>query len=99
MKEKLILERQRIKLEKNLGGIRNMGNNIQLVIVVDTRRENLAIKEAQTLGIPVMAIADTNSNPEGIDYLIPGNDDSIGSLRLILKALGNSIMNGKLSSQ
>ena len=93
-KEKLMLDRQRQKLEKNFGGIRGMGNKIQLVIVVDTRRENLAIKEAQTLGIPVMAIADTNSNPEGIDYLIPGNDDSIKAIRLYFRLFSDAVLEG-----
>jgi small subunit ribosomal protein S2 len=93
-KEKLMLDKQRQKLEKNFGGIRSMGNNIQLIIVVDTRRENLAIKEAQTLGIPVMAIIDTNSSPEGIDYLIPGNDDSIKAIRLYFRLFSDSVLEG-----
>jgi len=93
-KEKLMLDKQRQKLEKNFGGIRNMGNNIQLIIVVDTKRESLAIKEAQTLGIPVMAIADTNSNPEGIDYLIPGNDDSIKAIKLYFRLFSDAVLDG-----
>jgi len=93
-KERLLMERQKEKLEKSFGGIRNMGGRIQLVVVVDTKRENLAIKEAATLGVPVMAIVDTNSSLDDIDYIIPGNDDSIKAIRLYFRLFSDAILEG-----
>jgi len=75
-KEKLDIDRKRVKLDNVLGGIRNMGGSPDLLFVIDTNLESLAITEAKKLGIPVVAIVDTNSNPDGIDYIIPGNDDA-----------------------
>ena len=81
-KEKLMLERQKSKLEVNLGGIKNMGGHPDLVIIIDTNKEVLAVSEAKKLGIPIMAILDTNCDPEGITFPIPGNDDSAKSIKL-----------------
>ena len=93
-KEKLVLERKRQKLEDTLGGIKDMGGYPDLVFVIDTHREALAIAEAKKIGIPVMAILDSNCNPDGITFRIPGNDDSIKSIRLYCHLLSESILAG-----
>lgn len=93
-KERLMLDRKRAKLERNLGGIRNMGRYPDLLFVIDTNRESIAIAEARNLGIPVMAIVDTNSNPNLVDYPIPGNDDSIKAIKLYCKVLADAIAQG-----
>jgi small subunit ribosomal protein S2 len=97
-KEKLMLIRKKEKLERNLGGIRDMGKYPDLLFVIDTNRETIAISEAKNLGIPVMAIVDTNSNPDLIDYPIPGNDDSIKAIRLYCKVLADAIIEGSKQS-
>jgi small subunit ribosomal protein S2 len=94
-KEISLLNKEREKLERNLGGIRGMRKPPGLVIVVDTTEEHLAVSEARKLGIPVLAIVDTNSNPDQIDLPIPANDDSIKSIRLIIGALADSIIDKK----
>jgi len=93
-KERLVLERQRLKLEQALGGIKNMGGYPDLVFVIDTYKESLAIYEAKKLNIPLMAIVDTNCNPDGITHLIPGNDDSAKSIKLYCNLLADSIIAG-----
>jgi len=75
-KERLMISRERDKLEKALGGIKDMGGTPDLIFVIDTNKEQLAIKEAQRLRIPVVAVLDTNSDPDGITYPVPGNDDA-----------------------
>ncbi len=75
-KERLTLQRERDKLDRALGGIKDMGGLPDLIFVIDTNKEDIAIKEAQRLSIPVAAVVDTNCNPEGITYLVPGNDDA-----------------------
>ncbi|WP_422667168.1 30S ribosomal protein S2 [Buchnera aphidicola] len=90
-KEALIRSRELAKLENSLGGIKNMGGLPDCLFVIDALHENIAIKEANNLGIPVFAIVDTNSNPDGVDYIIPGNDDAIRSVKLYLKAVSLSI--------
>lgn len=82
-KEALKMERERIKLERNLGGIKNMDELPGAVFIVDPKREHIAAKEVKKMGIPVIAITDTNCDPDDIDYIIPGNDDAIRSIRLI----------------
>ncbi|QIE01958.1 30S ribosomal protein S2 [Buchnera aphidicola] len=84
-KEALIRSRELYKLENSLGGIKNMGGLPDCLFVIDASHENIAIKEANNLGIPIFAIVDTNSNPDGVDYIIPGNDDAIRSVTLYLK--------------
>lgn len=84
-KEALIRSRELHKLENSLGGIKNMGGLPDCLFVIDAAHENIAIREANNLGIPVFAIVDTNSNPDGVDYIIPGNDDAIRSVNLYLK--------------
>lgn len=93
-KEKLMLERQRTKLETNLGGIKNMGGYPDLVIIIDTNKEALAIAEAKKLRIPIMAILDTNCDPEGIAFPIPGNDDSAKSIKLYCRLISDAIIEG-----
>ncbi len=90
-KERLMLDRERIKLDKYLGGVKDMGRLPGAIFVVDARRETIAVKEAHKLGIPVIAITDTNADPDLITYPIPGNDDAIRSVTLIAKAIAESI--------
>jgi len=90
-KERLMLERERIKLDKYLVGVKDMGRLPGAMFVVDARREGIAVKEARKLGIPVIAITDTNADPETIDYPIPANDDAIRSVTLIAKAIADTI--------
>ena len=94
-KERLMLDRERIKLDKYLAGVKDMGRLPGAIFVVDARREGIAVKEAQKLGIPVIAITDTNADPEKIDYPIPGNDDAIRSVTLIAKAMADTIANAR----
>ncbi|NJD09731.1 MAG: 30S ribosomal protein S2 [Gemmatimonadetes bacterium] len=90
-KEQLLLQREREKLEKYLGGVKDMGRLPGALFVVDSRKELIAVKEAKKLGIPVIAIADTNSDPDVIDYPIPGNDDAIRSVSLIAGSIADAI--------
>ena len=97
-KEAASLRKELEKLQKHLGGIKDMPNIPDVLIVIDQRRELTSIKEAISLKIPIISILDTNCDPDLIDIPIPGNDDSIGSIKLILKILGQSIVNGTLNS-
>jgi len=90
-KERLLLERERMKLDKYLAGVKDMGRLPGAVFVVDARREVIAVKEASKLGIPIIAITDTNADPQLIDYPVPGNDDAIRSVALITKAIADTI--------
>ena len=94
-KERLNLEREREKLEKALGGIRDMGGTPDLMFIIDTNKEAIAIQEAKRLGIPVVAIIDSNCDPDPIDFPIPGNDDAVRSIRLILDCIVKAINEGK----
>ncbi len=93
-KEKLVLERQRNKLEQALGGIKNMGGYPDLVFIIDTHKESLAIAEAKRLKIPLMAILDSNCNPDGITFPIPGNDDSAKSIKLYCRLISDAAIAG-----
>lgn len=97
-KERLNMERERQKLEKSLGGIKNMAGLPDVIFLIDTNREDLAIKEANKLGIPVIAILDSNSSPEGITYPIPGNDDATKAIRLYSNLIANAVLDGLQSS-
>ena len=97
-KERLQNQRQIHKLNQALGGIRSMGGKPDLLFVIDTNRENIAILEARKLGIPVVAIVDTNCDPDGIDYMVPGNDDSIKSIRLFCNLMADSVLAGMSKS-
>ncbi len=90
-KEQLLLERERQKLNKYLVGVKDMGRLPGAIFVVDAKKESIALKEANKLGIPVVAIADTNADPDVIDFPIPGNDDAIRSVSLITKAIADAI--------
>ena len=94
-KEVLNLKAQRDKLEKYLGGIKDMKKLPGALFVVDPRKEKIAIAEAKKLGIPVVAIVDTNCDPEEVDYVIPGNDDAIRAVKLIASTISNAIIEGK----
>ncbi|URJ25337.1 30S ribosomal protein S2 [Candidatus Blochmannia ocreatus (nom. nud.)] len=92
-KEALILNRELISLENSLGGIKNMGGLPEAIFAIGATHEQIAIKEARSLGISVFAIVDTNSNPDGIDFIIPGNDDAIRAINLYLGIVSNTIQN------
>ena len=94
-KEALHKHRLMGKLERSLGGIKEMGGLPDAVFVVDVQHERIAVTEAQKLGIPVFAIVDTNSDPDGIDYVIPGNDDAIRAIRLYVTAVADAIAEGR----
>jgi small subunit ribosomal protein S2 len=93
-KEILKLTRERDNLERSLGGIREMGGVPDLMFVLDVNKEHIAIKEANTLGIPVVAILDSNSDPQGITYAIPGNDDAIRSIDLYCRLVADTVLMG-----
>ncbi len=93
-KELLRITRERDKLERALGGIKEMGGLPDVVVVVDTNKEAIAVAEANKLGIPVVGIIDSNSNPDGIDYPIPGNDDSIRAINLYCDLLAGAVLSG-----
>ncbi|RAI13345.1 MAG: 30S ribosomal protein S2 [Candidatus Melainabacteria bacterium] len=94
-KEVAQMNRQLAKLSKTLGGIKEMRGLPDLIFIVDQAKEEIAIKEANKLGIPVICLADTNANPDGIDYIIPGNDDAIRSIKLITSKLADAVLEGK----
>lgn len=94
-KERLMLSRERERLRKVFGGIEDMTRLPGLLIVVDTKREHLAVKEAKILGIPVIGIVDTNSDPEEVDYPIPANDDSIHAIEIISRVIAEAINEGR----
>ena len=98
-KERLNLDREREKLERNLGGIKSMGGTPDIVFVIDTNRETIAVQEARRLNIPVVAILDTNCDPEGITYPIPGNDDAARAITLYCDLISRAALDGLLRSQ
>lgn len=83
------------KLEKVLGGIKEMGGLPDAIVVIDSNKEYIAIQEAQKLGIKVVSIVDTNSNPEGIDYMIPGNDDAVKSISFYMKKFADAVIDAQ----
>lgn len=94
-KEALQMEKERIKLDRNIGGIKNMRSLPDVLFVIDPKNEDIAIGEAVKLGIPVIALTDTNCNPDGIDYVIPGNDDAIRAIKLISSMMAEAVQEGK----
>jgi small subunit ribosomal protein S2 len=96
-KEILQLTREKEKLQKSLGGIKDMKGLPDALFVIDVSHEDIAIKEARTLGIPVIAVVDTNCSPDGVDYMIPGNDDAIRSIRLYTQIAAESVLEGRAS--
>lgn len=93
-KELLSMSRQRDKLEASLGGIKDMGGRPDMLFIIDTNKEDLAVKEAQKLGIPIVAIIDSNCSVEGITYPIPGNDDSTRAIRLYCRLISDAVLDG-----
>ena len=97
-KETLMLERERAKLDRSLSGIRDMKGLPDALFVIDVDHERIAVSEARKLGIPVVGVCDTNSSPEGIDYLIPGNDDAIRAIRLYLQEAANAVLDARAAA-
>jgi small subunit ribosomal protein S2 len=98
-KELLVLRREKDKLKKNLDGIRNMTKTPAAIWVVDTKKEHLAVQEAHKLGIPVIAILDTNCDPDEVEYKIPGNDDAIRSVALLTRVIADAVVAGMQARQ
>lgn len=94
-KEALQLRREMAKLEKSLGGIKDMGSLPDVLFVIDVGHERIALNEANKLGIPVMAIVDTNCSPQGVDYVVPGNDDAMRAISLYAAAVADAVIEGK----
>src|SRR5204863_9550712 len=94
-KEALLLTRELDKLQRNLGGIRNMGRRPDAVFVLDTKKEHIAVTEANKLGIPVVAVVDTNCDPDVIQYVIPGNDDAIRAGTLMCRIIADAVEEGR----
>ena len=93
-KERLQLEREQAKLQASLGGIREMGGTPDLIFIVDVGKEDLAVQEAQKLGIPVVAVVDTNCSPKGVNYVIPGNDDAARAIALYCDLIARAALDG-----
>ena len=93
-KERLGMEREQAKLQASLGGIREMGGLPDLLFVIDVNKEDLAIAEAKKLGIPVVAVVDTNCSPDGVDYIIPGNDDAARAIALYCDLASRAALDG-----
>jgi len=94
-KERIKLDRERESLNKNLSGIKNMTRLPDAVFIIDVRKEEIAVAEANRLGIPIVAVVDTNCSPEGIDYVIPGNDDALRAVRLFTSRISDAILEGQ----
>jgi small subunit ribosomal protein S2 len=94
-KERIKLDRERQSLEKVLSGIKSMSRLPDAVFVIDVRKEEIAVAEANKLGIPVIAVVDTNCSPEGIDYVIPGNDDALRAVRLFASRIADAVLEGQ----
>ena len=97
-KKVMSLRREKTKLNNNLAGIKTMGKLPEAVIITDTRKEHIAVKEANKLGVPVVAIVDTNCDPDPIDYPIPANDDAIRAIKLICSVLATAVVEGRAST-
>ena len=97
-KEGLVRQRELEKLERSMGGIKNMGGLPDILFVVDVEHERIAVQEANKLGIPVIGIVDTNSNPDGIDYVIPGNDDAIRAVQLYIETMADACQEGRVEA-
>ena len=98
-KEGLSLQRELAKLERGLGGIKNMDGIPDVLFIIDVGHEKIAVAEAMTLGIPVVAVVDTNNAPDGVDYIIPGNDDAIRSIELYVSGAATAILEGRQAAQ
>ena len=98
-KEALQIERKRQKLERSLGGVRTMRDVPGMIFIIDCKREHLAVREAQKLGIPIVGIADTNCDPSGIDHVIPGNDDSPKAVQLYASVIATAVIEGRAARE
>ncbi len=94
-KEILLMEKERVKLERNVGGIKNMRNLPSIIFVVDPKKETIGVAEARKLNIPLVVLADTNCDPDGIEYIIPGNDDALRSIRLVTSQVAEAVLAGQ----
>ncbi len=94
-KEALMSRREMEKLERSIGGIKDMGGLPDALFIIDVDSEDIAVKEARKLGIPVIAVVDTNSDPDGVDYIIPGNDDAIRAIQLYTRAIADTVLEGR----
>jgi small subunit ribosomal protein S2 len=94
-KERIKLDRERESLNKNLSGIKSMNRLPDAIFIIDVRKEEIAVAEANRLGIPIVAVVDTNCSPEGIDYVIPGNDDALRAVRLFASRIADAILEGQ----
>jgi len=97
-KEALMRSRMKEKLERSIGGIKEMSGLPDVLFVVDVDHERIAVTEANKLGIPVIGIVDTNSDPDGVDYVIPGNDDAIRAIKLYVSAVADAVLAGKAAA-
>ncbi|MCL2789314.1 MAG: 30S ribosomal protein S2 [Desulfobulbus sp.] len=95
-KEVLQMEKERVKLDRNIGGIKNMRSLPDALFVIDPRKEDIAVGEANKLGIPVIALTDTNCDPDGVDFVIPGNDDAIRAIKLITSMMSEAVLEGRV---
>ena len=98
-KEVILLQKEKNKLEKNIGGIKNMKKLPDMIFMVDTKKEETAVKEARSLGIPIVALVDTNCDPDLIDYVIPGNDDAIRAVKLVASKMADAVIEAKQGSE
>ena len=94
-KEVILLKKEMEKLERNLGGIKEMDKLPGVIFLVDPKKERIAVLEAKKLGIPVVGLVDTNCNPEEVDYAIPGNDDAIRAVKIIADVMANAVIEGR----
>jgi small subunit ribosomal protein S2 len=97
-KEALMLTREQEKLERSLGGIKDMGGLPDALVVIDVGHEKIAVSEARKLGIPVVGIVDTNTNPDGVDYVIPGNDDAMRAIQLYVRGVADAIVESRAAA-
>jgi len=95
-KEQLLLQKELVKMEKNFGGLKEMEERPTIIFVIDPRKEHIAVHEANKLGIPVVAVCDTNCDPEPIDYIIPSNDDAIRAIKLFTGAIADAVVEGRV---
>jgi small subunit ribosomal protein S2 len=95
-KEVILLRREMDKLERSLGGIKDMSSLPDALFVIDVGHEKIAVKEANKLGIPVIGVVDTNNSPDGVEYVIPGNDDAIRAIALYAEGVATAILEGRL---
>jgi small subunit ribosomal protein S2 len=98
-KEGLSMQRELAKLERSLGGIKNMAGLPDVMFIIDVGHEKIAVREAVKLGIPVVGVVDTNNDPDGVDYVIPGNDDSIRAIELYVRGAADAILEGRQAAQ